>query len=200
MADVKEFYAILVKVVSELAVGVDRQTLDGLFRLYELHGEYRERAGLSAEMDVFRYLGEFILDIFELQAAGKLVDAKEWGDIGSGGGYPGLPLAILKPESLFTLLEPSRKKTEYLRVAVKQLGLRNVVIAGSRVEDYLGGFDALTCKGLKLDFDVVLAPRLREGGTAYIFRDVSEETKNIELFSYMNRWNGRKRDISIITR
>jgi len=200
MADVNEFHAILNEAVSELAVDVDRQTLGSLFSLYELHRAYRERAGLSAEMDVRGYLSEFLLDIFELQAAGKLIDANGWGDIGSGGGYPGLPLAILKPESSFTLIEPSRKKAEYLRVAVNRLGLQNVVIAGSRAEDYSGDFNALTCKGLKLDFDIVLAPRLREGGTAYIFRDVSVETKNIELFSYKNRWTGRKRDISIIAR
>ena len=49
-------------------------------------------------------------------------------ETGSGGGYPGLPLAIMKPDSSFTLLEPSRKKAEYLRIAIGELGLSNSII------------------------------------------------------------------------
>lgn len=55
-------------------------------------------------------------------------------DVGSGGGLPGLPLAICSPQLRFTLLEATGKKAEFLRRAVEQLGLTNVRIAQERAE------------------------------------------------------------------
>ncbi len=198
MAETNEFQKVLDETGTRLEMDIDERVSDSLVALYNLHGKYRERADLSAEMDLYGYFGEFILDLLELKAAGKLVNANDWCDIGSGGGYPGLPLAIMRPGSSFTLIEPSRKKAEYLRVVVTRLDLKHVRVLDCRAEDYSGDFDAVTCKGLKLDFDAIIAPLLRIGGTAYIFRDVTGETDKAELFSYINPWNGRQRDISII--
>lgn len=56
-------------------------------------------------------------------------------DIGSGGGVPGLPLAIAMPNLRFTLLEATGKKTAFLREAVSRLRLTNVAVALARAED-----------------------------------------------------------------
>lgn len=55
-------------------------------------------------------------------------------DVGSGGGLPGLPLAIAMPEVRFTLLEPTGKKIEFLRRAVEKLSLTNVKVVQERAE------------------------------------------------------------------
>lgn len=55
-------------------------------------------------------------------------------DVGSGGGLPGLPLAIVMPDVRFTLLEATGKKVEFLRRAVEKLGLRNVAVVQERAE------------------------------------------------------------------
>ncbi|MCP4231715.1 MAG: hypothetical protein GY771_16420 [bacterium] len=201
MAGEKHISDILKERAAVNGLELEVEVYKRISRLYGLHIKYRKRAGLSAEMDVYGYLGEFVLDLFELEAAGKLINAGEWCDVGSGGGYPGLPLAIMKPDSAFTLLEPSRKKSEYLRVAVEELGLPNIVIVEKRVEDCTGEFDAVTCKGLALDFDGDLARLANNGGKAYIFRESNEITgAETEVFSYTNPWNGKKRCITIITK
>ena len=57
-------------------------------------------------------------------------------DVGTGGGFPGIPLAITQPQREFVLLDRSQKKTSFLRQAVIELGLSNVKIITSRIEAY----------------------------------------------------------------
>ncbi len=57
-------------------------------------------------------------------------------DIGSGGGFPGIPLAIVWPTTRFTILESREKKAGFLERAVRELGIRNVTVACGRLEEY----------------------------------------------------------------
>ncbi len=57
-------------------------------------------------------------------------------DIGSGGGFPGIPLAIVWPSTRFTILESREKKAGFLERAVRELGIRNVTVACGRLEEY----------------------------------------------------------------
>lgn len=66
-------------------------------------------------------------------------------DIGSGAGFPGLPLALALPESRFTLVDSREKRTRFLRQAVAEMGLRNVEVVADRAEHYApgAGFDTV---------------------------------------------------------
>jgi 16S rRNA (guanine527-N7)-methyltransferase len=55
-------------------------------------------------------------------------------DLGSGAGFPGLPLALVRPAVAFTLVEASRKKTTFLRHIVRALGLANAEVVLGRAE------------------------------------------------------------------
>jgi len=69
-------------------------------------------------------------------------------DVGSGGGVPGIPLAIARPDASFTLIESTAKKAKFLTQAAQSLGLANVKIRAERAED--AGFGPL-----RESFDVV---------------------------------------------
>lgn len=56
-------------------------------------------------------------------------------DVGTGGGVPGLPLAIARPDVQVTLIEATKKKAAFLREAATQLGLSNVTVVDQRAED-----------------------------------------------------------------
>ncbi len=55
-------------------------------------------------------------------------------DVGSGGGLPGIPIAIVKPEMAVTLLDSNSKKTRFLQQAKAELGLDNVTVVHARIE------------------------------------------------------------------
>lgn len=63
-------------------------------------------------------------------------DAERWLDVGSGGGMPGIPLAILYPHKQVTLLDSNGKKTRFLTQVKMELKLDNLQVIHSRVEDY----------------------------------------------------------------
>jgi len=69
-------------------------------------------------------------------------------DVGTGAGLPGIPLAICLPESSFTLLDSNGKKTRFVQQAKLELGLDNVEVQHSRVEQLDSGrkFDTITSR------------------------------------------------------
>jgi 16S rRNA (guanine527-N7)-methyltransferase len=72
-------------------------------------------------------------------------------DVGSGGGVPGIPLAIVRPDVRVTLIEATKKKAAFLQSAAAQLGLLNVTVLEHRAED-VGRLDKY-----RDDFNVALA-------------------------------------------
>jgi 16S rRNA (guanine527-N7)-methyltransferase len=72
--------------------------------------------------------------LVESLALKGLITGDTVADIGSGGGLPGLPLAIVLPACRFTLIESRRKRASFLRHAAATLALANVEVAHSRAE------------------------------------------------------------------
>ena len=58
-------------------------------------------------------------------------------DAGSGAGFPGIALALVLPETRFTLLESTQKKARFLETVVRELGLANVEVRAERAEEWL---------------------------------------------------------------
>ncbi|VAV82371.1 16S rRNA (guanine(527)-N(7))-methyltransferase [hydrothermal vent metagenome] len=93
-------------------------------------------------------------------------------DIGTGAGFPGLVLKIARPELRLTLLEPTGKKTHFLRHVVRTLGLEGVDIINGRAEDpaiiekKAHTFDCVTSRALSelSVFFEMARPYLKEGG------------------------------------
>ena len=70
-------------------------------------------------------------------------------DIGSGGGFPAIPLAILKNDANFTLVEPIKKKVAFLNYIKLKLSLTNIEIINKRIEDVVQkSYDIITSKAV----------------------------------------------------
>lgn len=72
-------------------------------------------------------------------------------DVGSGGGFPSIPLAIACPECEFTLIEANGKKVSFLQAVSEGLGLKNVRVVKARAEevpDLREGFDVVTARAV----------------------------------------------------
>src|SRR6185295_7914753 len=78
-----------------------------------------------------------------------ITDARRILDIGSGAGFPALPLAVLRPDVEVTALEANKKKSVFLNEARDDLGLANFKVATARLEAFdLTGYDLLTSRAL----------------------------------------------------
>ncbi len=87
-------------------------------------------------------------------------------DVGSGGGLPGVPLAICLPEIAFTLIESRRKRVSFLRHVAAELRLENVAVAHARAEHVSGPFDTVLARAVAPPKELlaVTRPLLGPGG------------------------------------
>jgi len=79
-------------------------------------------------------------------------------DLGSGAGFPGFPVAVLRPECLITLVESHQRKAVFLKEAARRL--TNVSIAAKRAEDVTERFDWVLCRAVARDKIAHSAARL----------------------------------------
>jgi 16S rRNA (guanine527-N7)-methyltransferase len=102
-------------------------------------------------------------------------NARELADIGAGAGVPGIPLAIVLPDTHVTLVEGTGRKCEFMRSVAAELGLDNVEVIHGRAETWaagLGHADVVTARALA-PLDVVAeyaAPLLQLGGALVAWR------------------------------
>ena len=82
-----------------------------------------------------RHIAESLAVVRTLEAAGRLPAGTRAIDVGSGGGLPGLPLAIVRPDVRVTLLEATGKKARFLERTARDLDLANVKVLDRRAEE-----------------------------------------------------------------
>ncbi|MBI3431703.1 MAG: 16S rRNA (guanine(527)-N(7))-methyltransferase RsmG [Hydrogenophilales bacterium] len=120
---------------------------------------------LTAVRDAERMVSHHLLDSL---AAVAFFQGESVLDVGSGGGLPGIPLAIARPEMRVTLIDSIAKKTAFLLQAKAELGLGNLNVVTGRVEDYrpAEGFDVITSRAFSdlKEFVALTRHLLKPGG------------------------------------
>lgn len=139
------------RVLSENGLCLDEHQLAKLERYEALLLQWNGKINLVSRKDEGNMWPNHILHSLSPLFDVKLPVGTEIADVGSGGGLPGIPMAIANPDSRFTLIESIRKKCTALENMVCNLGLTNVRVACARAEDTT----ALT--DYRNFFDVVLA-------------------------------------------
>jgi 16S rRNA (guanine527-N7)-methyltransferase len=83
-----------------------------------------------------------------LRAVGCIRAQASLADLGSGGGLPGIPIAIARPDTTLTLIEARQRRVAFLEFAIETLELPNVHVIASRVEDAGVRVDGCTARAL----------------------------------------------------
>ena len=105
------------------------------FAAYEaLLLEWNERIALTAIREPGHLRVRHFLDALSCAAATGPLDGQSLIDIGSGAGFPGLPLKILYPDLRLTLVDSVAKKARFLELVAAELGLRGVTVIAERAE------------------------------------------------------------------
>jgi len=143
--------------------------LEDFDALFELHNRYRESGRLSAPMTAAEFAEEFILDAWAGLERIRIPAGATVADVGSGGGYPGVPWSILRPDLRVTLIEANSRKAEYLKHVVRELGLEEVEVKNARAEHVNERYDIVAAKGLGVEALPVLARLVKPEGRAAVF-------------------------------
>jgi 16S rRNA (guanine527-N7)-methyltransferase len=118
-----------------------------LCRHYEMMIEWNERLNLTRITDPRDAARLHYAE--SLYAARLIGDEKTLLDIGSGAGFPVLPLAVMRQDVAMTALESNKKKALFLNEVKADLGLTNLSVMAARLEEVdLRSFDLLTCRAL----------------------------------------------------
>jgi 16S rRNA (guanine527-N7)-methyltransferase len=127
-----------------------------------------------------------------LAAARSVQDSPgRWIDLGSGGGSPAIPLKIVRPQLMLTMVEARERKAAFLREAARGLGLSGVDVLNERFEalpnhrpDFAGLYALVTVRAVRVDMSLVSLCRwlLAPGGRLFLFGvpDISQ-LKNTEF-------------------
>ena len=152
-------------------LNLDRSRLPLLSSYAEFLGTYRF-ANVIGTKGIQQIILEHLLDSLSCLTVDTMERAGSLVDVGSGGGLPGVPIAIAQPDLSITLLESSEKKARFLKEASTQLGLENVTVVQVRVEElgrmpeYRDAFGLAVARALAA-LPVVLeycAPLVQPGG------------------------------------
>ena len=96
--------------------------------------EWNRRVNLTGAGSVGEVLGDHLPDSFALSRFSP--EGADVVDIGAGGGLPGIPFAILRPDCRVTLIEPRAKRVAFLNTATRMCNCRNTTVVRSRLEEY----------------------------------------------------------------
>jgi 16S rRNA (guanine527-N7)-methyltransferase len=111
-----------------------------LAALGPLFSEWNEKINVISRKDIDYIYERHILHALSI-AKFKNLSGKEILDVGTGGGFPGIPLAILFPDAQFTLVDSTGKKITVVKAVAEAIGLENLTAQHERAEKVKGTFD-----------------------------------------------------------
>lgn len=153
--------------------------------------DWNKKVNLVSRNDIDNLVERHLLPSLAIARICKFSAGAEVLDVGTGGGFPGIPLAICFPEASFLLIDSIGKKVQVVQAIVQSLGLKNVRAMQIRVEDLNEKFDFVVGRAVTAlpKFIGWVKPKIRQGsgselanGVLYLKGgDFSEEIKELGI-------------------
>jgi 16S rRNA (guanine527-N7)-methyltransferase len=176
-------HRLLITGAQQLGLDLKLHQVDQLMAYLKLFDKWNHAFNLSAIREPSAMVKLHLLDSLSIA---PLLQGEHFIDVGTGGGLPGIPLAIKFPQKSFTLLDSAGKKTRFLFQVKQELGLNNVTVENRRVEQYhpQPGFDGVISRAFASLQDMVksCAHLLNESGRFWAMKGQVpvEELKEIK--------------------
>ena len=161
-----------------------------LARYMSLLLEWNVKINLISRKDISNVIVKHILPCLSIIRVTTFKRCDHVLDIGTGGGLPGIPLAIVNPHSNFVLLDSIKKKTVAVEDMVKRLGLKNVDVINDRAENIHKKFDKIVARAvINLgDFLSYASKLVKTPGRIFYLKggDFADDLKNIKNYKLHN--------------
>lgn len=165
-------------------LNIDSESLDKLEIFANFVLEENEKYNLTAITNEEEFVIKHFYDCLVLKKFFNL-DGLKVMDVGSGAGFPGIPLAIVNKNTTFYLVESNKKKCDFLEKVKEKLNLDNVIVLNKRVEElddkYRNYFDVATSRAVAA-LNILLelsAPFVKNNGKLILYKGVNYQ-KEIE--------------------
>jgi 16S rRNA (guanine527-N7)-methyltransferase len=121
--------------MKECGLSLSDDALARFIRYADLIRAWNRRINLISRMDEDRILSRHVFDSLCLLSAAPIPSGDRVLDLGSGAGFPGIPVALVRPDLQMVLVESKRKKVLFLQKAVSELFLANCTVILGRIEE-----------------------------------------------------------------
>lgn len=130
-----EYFQIMKEASLEVGLDLTEKQYNQFITYMKLLQEWNEKINLTAITEDEEVIKKHFIDCIKAFKSNAVQNAKNIIDVGTGAGFPGLPIAIMNPDINVTLLDSLNKRINFLNTVVAQLGLKNVTTIHSRAED-----------------------------------------------------------------
>ena len=129
------FFEELKTAANDVNLELSEKQYEQFIKYMRLVQEWNEKINLTAITEDEEVVKKHFIDCIKAFKSDAIKNAKTIIDVGTGAGFPGLPIAIMNPNVKVTLLDSLNKRINYLNTVVRELGLKNVTTIHSRAED-----------------------------------------------------------------
>ena len=130
-----EFFELMKTASNDAGLEFTEMQYEQFIKYMRLLQEWNEKINLTAITEDKDVVKKHFIDCIKAFKSEPIKNAKTIIDVGTGAGFPGLPIAIMNPNVEVTLLDSLNKRINFLNLVVRELGLKNVKTIHSRAED-----------------------------------------------------------------
>jgi len=176
---------LLVKGALEFGIEINQEQIKLLAKYKDFLLDWNEKINLTAIKEEDDFIIKHFLDSFSIFKCGNLPVGAKLIDVGTGAGFPGIPLKILRPDLDVLLLDSLNKRVKFLNNAADEIGLTGITAVHGRAEElgrnalYKGKFDVCVSRAVAemKTLSEYCLPFVKQGGCFYAMkgREIDDE-------------------------
>lgn len=130
-----EFHDLMAKAAEDVGLELTTEQYDQFITYMRLLQEWNEKINLTAILEDEEIIKKHFIDSIKAFKRDEFKKNVNMIDVGTGAGFPGIPIAIMNPNINVTLLDSLNKRIKFLDIVISKLGLKNIKTIHSRAED-----------------------------------------------------------------
>jgi 16S rRNA (guanine527-N7)-methyltransferase len=165
-------------------IPIETKQVEKMVKYLDLVRVTSKKMNLVSSKDIDMLLERHLIDSLNALIGVAIEPDSRCADLGSGAGFPGIPIAIARPDIFIDLIESRRLKSLFLAKVVEELQMSNAKIVHSRWEKQSDVYDVIFARAVYNESDLIklALPRLKPGGVLIYF----EKFMKVKIIRAMN--------------